>query len=312
MYTIMMLPTLVSAFMFGSLVGGYVFFCTKARIRRNQARVSVGALSGLEALSISLECRGISARIIKRAIEQSMRNSLSHSSFVQCRSRPFRDFDQIVMKAGLKGVLSPSGARWVQIELMLLATFMGSLIGLFFSSLLGVILAIGGAIWGWSALRRALKEEMQARSFVAEKQLSHLIEVVSLGLRSGMSFDKSLELYHESFTDSLSRSLSLMQSQWSHGLIERSEGLRSVAQSYSSPLFDRLAESIIRSLRFGTSLTENLGIIANEARAIRKAKLEEKVIKAPVKMLLPVGTLILPAMLILILGPIMLDLMEGF
>ena len=56
----------------------------------------------------------------------------------------------------------------------------------------------------------------------------------------------------------------------------------------------------------------NLSLLASEARAVRKAKLEEKVAKAPVKMLLPVGTLILPAMLILIMGPIMLDLMEGF
>lgn len=33
--------------------------------------------------------------------------------------------------------------------------------------------------------------------------------------------------------------------------------------------------------------------------------------KAPVKMMLPVATLILPAMLMLVMGPIMLDLMEG-
>lgn len=76
-------------------------------------------------------------------------------------------------------------------------------------------------------------------------------------------------------------------------------------------LFERFAENVIRSLRFGTSLAENLSVLATEARVVRKAKMEEKVAKAPVKMLLPVGTLILPAMLILILGPIMLDLIQG-
>ena len=65
-------------------------------------------------------------------------------------------------------------------------------------------------------------------------------------------------------------------------------------------------------MRFGTSLADNLGFLTVEARAIRKAKLEEQVAKAPVKMLLPVGTLILPAMLIFVMGPIMLDLMNGF
>lgn len=95
-------------------------------------------------------------------------------------------------------------------------------------------------------------------------------------------------------------------------MIDRNEGLRQVARSYDSALFDRFAENVIRSIRFGTSMSDSLSLLAVEARAIRKAKLEERVAKAPVKMLLPVGTLILPAMLILVMGPIMLDLMKGF
>ena len=55
-----------------------------------------------------------------------------------------------------------------------------------------------------------------------------------------------------------------------------------------------------------------MSLLSSEARAVRRAKLEERVAKAPVKVLLPVGTLILPAMLILIMGPIMLDLIQGF
>lgn len=40
--------------------------------------------------------------------------------------------------------------------------------------------------------------------------------------------------------------------------------------------------------------------------------MEERISKAPVKMLFPVGILILPAMLIYIMGPILLDLVTGF
>ena len=40
--------------------------------------------------------------------------------------------------------------------------------------------------------------------------------------------------------------------------------------------------------------------------------LEERVAKAPVKMMLPTGTLILPAMLLLVMGPILLELAGGF
>ena len=88
--------------------------------------------------------------------------------------------------------------------------------------------------------------------------------------------------------------------------------MRALARAYDSALFERVAESIIRSLRFGTSLAETLSILSAEARSIRKSKIEERVAKAPVKMLVPVGALILPAMLILIMGTVLLDLMEGF
>lgn len=65
------------------------------------------------------------------------------------------------------------------------------------------------------------------------------------------------------------------------------------------------------SLRFGTSLGEVLEQSAEQARAARKAQVEERVVKAPVKMMIPTGTLILPAMLLLVLGPVLLELMEG-
>ena len=77
-------------------------------------------------------------------------------------------------------------------------------------------------------------------------------------------------LFHSNFDGALSSSMALAQSQWMHGFIDRSDGLRAVAQSYDSPLFERLAENIIRSLRFGTSLAGNLSLLASEARAIRR------------------------------------------
>ena len=94
-------------------------------------------------------------------------------------------------------------------------------------------------------------------------------------------------------------------------MVSREKALRALADSYDSAMLSRIVENVVRSLRFGTSLAETLESAAVEARSVHKAEVEERVAKAPVKMLIPVGTLILPAMLIFVLGPIMLDLMEG-
>ena len=133
----------------------------------------------------------------------------------------------------------------------------------------------------------------------------------ALGVRSGLSFDRSLQLYTGHFDDGLARECAAAQRSWEAGLATRQDALRALAQGYDNPLFSRTVSAIIRSLRFGTSLGEVLEQSAEQARAARKAQVEERVAKAPVKMMIPTGTLILPAMLLLVLGPVLLELMEG-
>lgn len=300
------------AFISGSILGSAAFSSYKTSRHKNTMKVLLGSSSIADALSISLESQGMNHRILVYVIELSRRENTLPNGLVSLLAMNWTSCEKRLRQAGLDSFVSRKGVAAARFRLMLFGGIVGALLGTFLSSLMTLIGLIFGGIGGVNAVSRALKQEAQSRSFVAEKHLSQMIEVIILGLKSGMTFDRALSLFYSNFDGALSSSLALAQSQWTHGLIDRSEGLRALARSYDSVLFERLAENIIRSLRFGTSLAVNLSLLASEARAVRKAKLEEKVAKAPVKMLLPVGTLILPAMLILIMGPIMLDLMEGF
>lgn len=300
------------AFISGSILGSAAFSSYKTSRHKNTMKVLLGSSSIADALSISLESQGMNHRILVYVIELSRRENTLPNGLVSLLAMNWTSCEKRLRQAGLDSFVSRKGVAAARFRLMLIGGIVGALLGTFLSSLMTLIGLIFGGIGGVTAVSRALKQEAQSRSFVAEKHLSQMIEVIILGLKSGMTFDRALSLFYSNFDGALSSSLALAQSQWTHGLIDRSEGLRALARSYDSVLFERLAENIIRSLRFGTSLAVNLSLLASEARAVRKAKLEEKVAKAPVKMLLPVGTLILPAMLILIMGPIMLDLMEGF
>lgn len=300
------------AFISGSILGSAAFSSYKTSRHKNTMKVLLGSSSIADALSISLESQGMNHRILVYVIELSRRENTLPNGLVSLLAMNWTSCEKRLRQAGLDSFVSRKGVAAARFRLMLFGGIVGALLGTFLSSLMTLIGLIFGGIGGVTAVSRALKQEAQSRSFVAEKHLSQMIEVIILGLKSGMTFDRALSLFYSNFDGALSSSLALAQSQWTHGLIDRSEGLRALARSYDSVLFERLAENIIRSLRFGTSLAVNLSLLASEARAVRKAKLEEKVAKAPIKMLLPVGTLILPAMLILIMGPIMLDLMEGF
>ena len=142
-----------------------------------------------------------------------------------------------------------------------------------------------------------------------ERELPQMLAMVALGMQSGLSFDRSFALYPTRFTTNFSKECVHVQQRWEMSLASREDALRDFAATYDSPLFKQAIESVIRSLRLGTSLAANLEALSAEARNQYRAACEEKIAKAPVKMLMPTGALILPAMLLLVMGPILLEMM---
>lgn len=222
-----------------------------------------------------------------------------------------RAFDELVRYAGASGRVTVEGVRAARLRLAAIGGGAGLLAGWAISLELALLLAILGACAGAVCPQWALKRLETARSQELERSLPEMLEVVALGLRSGLSFDRSFQLYGEHFPTQFARECSSAQKSWSLGLSTREEALRALAASYRSEQFGHTVERIVRSLRFGSSLVSDLESAAAEARARRRAQVEERVAKAPVKMMVPTGALILPAMLILILGPILLELMQG-
>ena len=192
----------------------------------------------------------------------------------------------------------------------------GSLAGIVFGALfsieLALLLGIAGALAGRMLPIAAVRKATRRRSVGAELHLSEMLEVVALGLRSGMTFDRSFSLYGAHFDNEFAQSCAKAHRCWAIGLMSREDALRELADSYDCEQLTRVIESIVRSLRFGSALAGILEEASEQARATYRATLEERVAKAPVKMMLPTGTLILPAMLLMVMGPVLLELISGF
>lgn len=228
------------------------------------------------------------------------------------RSRAARWLTAHAQTAGIARTVSPAGF----VEAMIRSAFMvggvSALVGVMFSTELAILAGLAGAVGGALSVPRAIVRLEHVRAAGLERDLSEMLEVVALGLRSGLSFERSFELYGTHFKTDLANACAAAQRSWTFGLVTREAALRDLAASYDSALFARVIEGAVRALRFGSSLAENLESAAIEARAVHRAHVEEQVAKAPVKMMLPTGALILPAMLLLVLGPVLLELMEGF
>jgi len=160
----------------------------------------------------------------------------------------------------------------------------------------------------FGALIKNRGKKLQIASF--ERDLPACLEVIALGMQAGMAFDQAFALYTERFDTALAQCCKESISVWQKGLKGRDEVMRELAERIGTPAFRHFSSSVLRALRFGAPMTQMLMNLAQEARKEYRSKRQELVAKAPVKMLLPTGVLILPAMLLLVMGPIVLDLIQ--
>ena len=263
----------------------------------------------------AFQAQGVAAAVLRHLLSTDRRLALGAARRWLPDSGQRRAQDkmrELIRYAGLAEQVHPSSVREVRFRLGLLLAAAAGAVGSVLSLELGLLLGAFGLVTGLLLPGWALQQERDARSRALGRELPELLEVMGLGLRSGLSFDRCFALYHQHFSTAFARSCALAQQQWMLGLKTRKQGLRDLAECYDSVLLSRVVQTMIRSLHFGTSLAESLESAAQEARGDYKAKREEQVAKAPVKMMLPTGTLILPAMLLLVLGPVLLELMEGF
>ena len=157
---------------------------------------------------------------------------------------------------------------------------------------------------------------LEARRRACLMQLPVLLDVLTLGLSAGLSFDASLELYCTRYEDELAQALTEAMASWRIGLLTRSEALSDLARRLDIAALQRFASTVTEDAnRWSAAITEALAfgaplaeVLEHQAQAIRdehRSHVEEAIEKVPVKMLIPLGTLIVPAMLLAILGPLM-------
>ena len=83
------------------------------------------------------------------------------------------------------------------------------------------------------------------------------------------------------------------------------EVLQAVAHETGLRALEVFAVAVSQALELGAPLSETLEGQSREIRAAHRAEVERQIERAPVKLLIPTGTLILPALLLSILGPLL-------
>lgn len=134
--------------------------------------------------------------------------------------------------------------------------------------------------------------------------VSEMIDIVRLGLTAGLSFDAALGLYCKGRTGLLSETMGRARLSWQTGLMTREESLLAAAHELGVKPLESFAIAVSQALELGAPLADTLEAQGKEIRAVYRAEVERQIERAPVKLLIPTGTLILPALLLSIVGPL--------
>lgn len=136
-------------------------------------------------------------------------------------------------------------------------------------------------------------------------EVSEMIDVVGLGLTAGLSFDAALALYCGERESALARRMDQARLCWQMGAASREGALLAAARDLDVRALETFAVSVGQALALGAPLADTLASQGSECRAAHRAEVERRIEQAPVKLLIPTGTLILPALLLSILGPLL-------
>lgn len=140
---------------------------------------------------------------------------------------------------------------------------------------------------------------------IGMEEVTEMVDIVRLGLTAGLSFDASLSLYCEGREGLLAEALEEALFRWRVGISTRAEALGDVARESGVRALEPFAAAVSQALELGAPLAETLEGQGREMRAAHRAQVEREIERVPVKLLIPTGTLILPALLLSIVGPLL-------
>lgn len=151
-----------------------------------------------------------------------------------------------------------------------------------------------------------LRSKVDERQLEISETFPNALDLMVVAVEAGLGFDAAMTRVSnemEITAPSISQEFRLVQLEISAGG-ERERALLDMANRANVDEVRSFAGVILQSIQFGTSVSESLTTYAAEMRISRELKAQEMANKLPVKMSGVMASLMLPALFLLILGPV--------
>jgi tight adherence protein C len=173
-----------------------------------------------------------------------------------------------------------------------------------------LVLMVASAAAGWQLPAVVIRSRGKARLKQVDKELPELIDLLIATVEAGMGFGASLMLVSNRIQGPLGDEVRLTIRHQNLG-ISMSESLEEMLGRCDTPSMHAFVRTITRGESMGLTISPILRELATDMRRRRRQAAQEKMHKAPVKMLFPTMFLIMPALMIVLFYPAAYQVMTG-
>jgi tight adherence protein C len=232
------------------------------------------------------------------------------------RLYPSSEIDNVhadLLKAGLTGTIRAEEFVAIQVGAVLmgfafgLVLLVGGMVGLKFGIVLLFVLPIIGGL----APSYWLRHRIKVRKEQVTNDLPDLLDLMTISVAAGLGLEQAMQVSCARFESPVSDELRLTLREMELGL-SRHDALENM--KLRTDIDDLVTFSVVLSQAdaLGLPIGRVLEAQANEMRDKRRQRAREKGAKVPVKILFPLAFCFLPAILVIILGPIVGPMKHAF
>ncbi len=155
-----------------------------------------------------------------------------------------------------------------------------------------------------------LNRQIKRRQRQIAITLADTIDILTIGIEAGLAFDAALVKVVKNMEGPLSEELGRLLAERQVGVTRR-QALRNLSERTTVAELQSFCATIIQADTLGVSISKILRNEATELRERRRQAAEEEAMKTPVKLVFPIVLCILPALMIVIIGPGVIRIMNS-
>jgi tight adherence protein C len=159
-----------------------------------------------------------------------------------------------------------------------------------------------------------LSNRISARQRLIRLGLPEALDLLVICSEAGLSLDQSLLRVSQEMKLSqpqVADEFGLMMLEQKAGR-PRAEALKGLADRTDIDSIRALTNTLIQADTFGTSIAKTLRVYSDTMRTQRRQQAEEQAAKTTVKLVFPLVFFIFPSLFVVVLGPAMIKMAEGF